>query len=321
VDAPITAALSRSPTASVEPQPQQQGVDSRARGQSFDLDLPFVMDEGPEESPAGGERRSGERRSGERAPRLSAASEDVEAEAAIGSLMMEVEAAPTLQLFSASAAGRTSPLNRSVEDISSQLDRLTQALGADTALPGLLQQPQQQQQPPPPPMGSMVAGRAASPNASTVKVLYSAECSPPLGSSPISSSPILAAALPPAAARQPAAVTSIGVAIGGSGGGAMARTSNTSSSPSSSPPVAQASIFDNLTPAATAVPVLATRPPPSVPVPAPVPVPVPVPVQQPPSAAGAPQDEGRDSTEALLAAQPPPSDATLFPFAPLAHED
>ena len=47
----------------------------------------------------------------------------------IGSLMMEVHAAPSLQLFSGRGGvggdGRASPLSRSVEDISSQLDRLT----------------------------------------------------------------------------------------------------------------------------------------------------------------------------------------------------
>ena len=47
-------------------------------------------------------------------------------EAVIGSFMMEVTAAPSLQLFSAErSSGRVSPLSRSVDDISQQLDALS----------------------------------------------------------------------------------------------------------------------------------------------------------------------------------------------------
>jgi hypothetical protein len=49
-------------------------------------------------------------------------------EAAIGSLMMEVSAAPSLQLFSQPRDGSSSPLARSIDDISSQLDRLSRTL-------------------------------------------------------------------------------------------------------------------------------------------------------------------------------------------------
>ena len=61
-------------------------------------------------------------------PRVNSTTEE-QAEVEIGSLMMEVHAAPSLQLFSGRGGvggdGRASPLSRSVEDISSQLDRLT----------------------------------------------------------------------------------------------------------------------------------------------------------------------------------------------------
>ena len=65
------------------------------------------------------------------APRTSAGTEeDEQDDAAIGSLMMEVSAAPSLQLFANPRDGRASPLSRSVEDITSQLDRLSRTFHA-----------------------------------------------------------------------------------------------------------------------------------------------------------------------------------------------
>ena len=83
-------------------------------------------DEALEEIPADAFSRfgSGRRRSSISGPRLSGDADDQVDEAAIGSLMMEVSAARPLQLFG-SRDGRASPLSRSIDDISLQLDRLS----------------------------------------------------------------------------------------------------------------------------------------------------------------------------------------------------
>mmetsp|Transcript_9333 Transcript_9333/g.22522 ORF Transcript_9333/g.22522 Transcript_9333/m.22522 type:complete len:308 (-) Transcript_9333:312-1235(-) len=63
------------------------------------------------------------------------ASED-HADAALGSLMMEVSAAPTLQLFSGSVRhGASSPLARSVEDMTQHLERLSRTFHEGASSP------------------------------------------------------------------------------------------------------------------------------------------------------------------------------------------
>ena len=93
---------------------------------SRDADLPFQMEEVEEVDMLDGSGRAAR-------PRLSSNAE--EDEAAVGSLMMEVQSAPVLNLFT--APGRQSPLARSVDDMTSQLDRLGNIFGAS-----LQQQPQ-----------------------------------------------------------------------------------------------------------------------------------------------------------------------------------
>eukprot|EP00900_Chrysochromulina_parva_P001449 jgi/Chrpa1/11304/Chrysochromulina_OHIO_Genome00003988-RA len=116
-------------TPSCSPRASVSGVICRPRQTSADHELPFMMDdedEALEEIPADAFSRfgSGRRRSSISGPRLSGDADDQVDEAAIGSLMMEVSAARPLQLFG-SRDGRASPLSRSIDDISLQLDRLS----------------------------------------------------------------------------------------------------------------------------------------------------------------------------------------------------
>ena len=124
----------------------------RAAGSiSRDHELPFMMDDDDDDEselrPSIGEgsqavetRDGSNAAAGKRRLRLSGGprssnnteEENEKDEAAIGSLMMEVSAAPSLQLFSTGRGqdGRVSPLSRSVNDISSHLDRLSRTLNA-----------------------------------------------------------------------------------------------------------------------------------------------------------------------------------------------
>ena len=126
---PTTPGLSTPDTPSCSPRASVSGVICRPRQTSADHELPFMMDdedEALEEIPADAFSRfgSGRRRSSTSGPRLSGDADDQVDEAAIGSLMMEVSAARPLQLFG-SRDGRASPLSRSIDDISLQLDRLS----------------------------------------------------------------------------------------------------------------------------------------------------------------------------------------------------
>ena len=126
---PTTPGLPTPGTPSCSPRASVSGLVCRPRQTSADHELPFMMDdedEGLEEIPADAFSRfgSGRRRSSISGPRLSGDPDDQVDEAAIGSLMMEVSAARPLRLFG-SRDGRASPLSRSIDDISSQLDRLS----------------------------------------------------------------------------------------------------------------------------------------------------------------------------------------------------
>ena len=325
--------------------------------------LPFAMDEGEDEG--GGVRAPGEA-AGDgaplpgRRPRLnSRADEEAStAEAAIGSLMMEVSAAPSLQLFTNPRDGRASPMARSVEDITSQLDRLTRTFhvagpGRDLADGS------------PNPSASMQMHATSPPSAGLLsrqrQLGFNSSSTSPVGS------PVLPPSFPGAPLTLPPAHSTAAMAIGVSLQPrthlAVPRTSNTSSNGSPSdgllfgalPPASVAARPEPLVPVAPnaqilfplgggppaalpgqqPVPVQPFLPPPQ-PAPAPVqpvaplPQPAPAPPPPPPEASVAPPAvvappmvATQGSTEALLAAGGPigSGDAALFPFAPTTQRE
>lgn len=122
-------------------------------------------------------------------------------EAALGSLMMNVSAAPSLQLFAASLDGRTSPLSRSVLDIELQLDQLSrnfhQAGGASVRRPALSEmgsgRPRAHTLPPgsSPPMAPIGVGALAAVPQAAAKLPQSPGSFSPVQSSSPRGSPIL----------------------------------------------------------------------------------------------------------------------------------
>ena len=310
-----------SAAAATTPHTPRDGVYSSAGHEP----LPFAMDEGDDDGGGllGGDDAAGDAMSASRRRQSSRGGDEAIAEAAIGSLMMEVSAAPSLQLFSNPRDGRASPLSRSVEDITSQLDRLTRTFhvagpGRDVA---------DGQLPPSasPHMLATAPPRGADYRSQRQLGFHSANTSP-VGS------PLLPPTIPLLAHGGPPA-TSIGVSLHQRGSipieRAMPRTSNTSSNQSPPSPPSDGMLFGALPPGPAAA-----RPQPLVPVPlaiaapqyAPVPPPAaevaaPRPAPAPPEVVAPPAVGPQGSTEALLAAAGAigGGDTPLFPFAPTAH--
>ena len=285
-------------------------------------ELPFQMEDevdddfypggaGAEADPDGARHRP-------RCSNKSAEDEAATAEAAIGSLMMEVSAAPSLQLFT--APGRQSPLSRSVDDMTSQLDRLTRTFHAT----------------PPQGLGSAATAATAAtlPGPGPGAGVHAPSAAAAAGH--VAHPPVMMATAPPSMHAVP--MGAVPGACDPSAPGGYGGRVNLSYSPAGSPP----------TQGAAAQMLGAGMSPSSVPMASsphsasPVPIMPLFGVQQggaqtrapsgggaagevlPPNAVGSvatPAPQG-NSTEALLSAPAAPlSEAPLFPFAPVQHEE